>query len=230
MLDRFMRLCATSGLVVAGLVLQQSSTRASFVVTASSGGSALAGASYANFDGLPATGGTSGGATVSFTGNGAAVTGSSANNYAAPILAGGNNTFFGQAYTGADATTYLSTGSASATLTFNRGPLSYLGLLWGSVDSGNTLTFFNGSTNVGSVTGAQLLANNGVASNTTVYVNILSNLAFTSVVATSPANSFEFDNVAYGAAVPEPSSLALCGIFGALGTVVARKRARRAVA
>ena len=39
--------------------------------------------------------------------------------------------------------------------------------------------------------------------------------AFRSVVATSTQNSFEFDNVAF--AVPEPSSLVLCGIAGLAG-------------
>src|ERR1035438_4266402 len=119
--------------------------------------------------------------------------------------------------TGADATTYLTAGGVSgsqATLTFGATEM-YMGLLWGSVDSFNTLSFYNGATLVGTVTGSQVLAspNGDQGVNGTVYVNINSTLPFDSVVATSSLHAFEFDNVAYNkTAVPEPTTM----IAGAL--------------
>ena len=232
MLLRFSHLLALSGLVVAGLVGTDRTADAAFTFTAASAGSALAGASYANFNDLAvgAKSGTSGGVTVSITGSGSVVNGSLANQYAAPTLSTGNNMFFGPAATGRDTTNYLSSGNGSTTLTFN-GTQTYLGLLWGSTDRTNSLTFFNGTTNVGVLTGAMVNALAGSSKTTdSLYVNIFSTLAFTSVVATNGVGvpSFELDNVAYGT-VPEPSSLALCGVAGLLGLGIARFRGKRVV-
>ncbi len=92
------------------------------------------------------------------------------------------------------------------------GEEKYLGLLWGSVDAYNTLSFYNGSTLIGSVTGTDVTSNpNGDQGQFgTFYVNINSAESFDKVVATSSSYAFEFDNVAYNvSSVPEPSSLAL---------------------
>ena len=229
-----MRLLLTSGLALAGLAFNQSSAHAAFTITAVAGGSAESGATYSTFDGralggAPSTG--TNGLSLTFAGTGGIVNGSATGQYAAPVLSGSNNLFFEPTTpAGADTTNYVSTGTGSTTLTFASGPQVYLGLLWGSVDAYNTLTFLgaNGGT-VASFTGSQILALAGTNPTGTLYVNFNTTIAFTSVVATSTQNSFEFDNVA-NAAVPEPSSMALCGVAGMIGAIVTRKRARRVIA
>ena len=235
MLIRFLRPLAAPALVLAGLAVQQSSALGAFFVTAASGGSAAPGATYANLD-LPTQSGgtvTQNGLTIAFSATGGAgiVIGTSQNQFQAPVLSGANNMFF-EASTpaGPDTTAYASTGTGSATLTFGTTPQFYLGLLIGSVDSYNTLSFFSGTTLLQSFTGTQIAAFATSNSSGTLYANFTSTIAFTSVVATSTQNSFEFDNVAFGGAVPEPSSMALCSIAGVIGMVVARKRAKRAIA
>jgi hypothetical protein len=193
--------------------------RAGLVVTASVGG-APTGLYYANFDNLPldATGGSSNGIGVSFTGSGQAVQGSASGLYAAPFLSSSNGTLFGDPTNGPDATTYLTTGIGTVTLTMP-GQETYLGLLWGSVDTYNSLTFYEGSTPIGTVTSTDVTSNasGDQGMNGTYYVNITSSQSFDRVVATSTQYAFEFDNVAFNvAAVPEPSSfvLALAGMAG----------------
>src|SRR5882757_7129869 len=113
---------------------------ASLVINSSVGG-APTGVNYVNFDNLPlgSAGGISGGIGVSFTsGDGRAVQGAASGLYAAPFLSGGNGSLFGNPANGADTTTYLSTGIGSITLTLPSFA-KYFGLLWGSVDSYNTL-------------------------------------------------------------------------------------------
>ena len=233
MLKRFVRFVAWSGLVAGGLLGAGSACQAAFAVTATPGGSALAGFNYATFDlaALGSASATSGGVTATFAGGSAVVNGSVANQYAAPIITGANNTFFGPATMGADTTNYLSAATGSVTLTFAGGAQTYLGLLWGSVDSFNLLSFFDATGNsVGQITGAQIIALEGGSAAPGTYVNIRSTIAFTRVVASSPTNSFEFDNVAYGnVAVPEPSSLLLCGLAGLVGLSVTRARGLSAI-
>lgn len=231
--SRSLRTLATASLVVAGLAFQGGTARAAFSLSASATGSAQAGATYATLDNLPAAGGTSNGLNVAFNGSGAAVTGSVMSQYVAPVLAGANNQFFGPTYTGTDTTTYASSGTGQTIFTFANGSQNYLGLLWGSVDTYNSLTFFDASNNVlGTFTGSDVIAAaGGLGATAALYVNINSTIAFSRVVASSGSNSFEIDNVAYAmTAVPEPSSFALCGIAGLIGASVARKRARRTVA
>jgi hypothetical protein len=118
---------------------------------------------------------------------------------------------------------------------------TYFGILWGSVESYNTLSFYNDVTLVGTVTGSDVNAsvNGDQGVNGTLYVNInaTAGTAFDRVVATSSQYAFEFDNVAFNpvlvanpsSAVPEPFSLALLGT-GLLGLVLVRRRIMRAVA
>ena len=189
---------------------------ASLVINSSVGG-APTGVDYVNFNNLAlgSAGGTSGGLVVSFTsGNGAVVQGSASGLYAAPYLSGGNGTLFGNPGNGADTTRYLSTGIGTITLTLP-GLSNYFGLLWGSVDTYNTLELFNGKTLVGTVTGSNVTAgaDGDQGANGTFYVNINSDLAFNTVELISSQYAFELDNVAYNttAAVPEPASIALFG-------------------
>lgn len=164
--------------------------------------------------------------TVTFGGDGQMVQGSVTSRYAAPYISGLNGDGFGNIGNGLDATPYVSSGSMDATggaayaaFTFLT-PQQYFGLLWGSADDYNTLSFFNGSTSVGSLTGSDILAlvgDHGVhetmGENGTMYVNINSTLPFDRVVATSSTYAFEVDNIAFNeTSVPEPASVALVGI------------------
>jgi hypothetical protein len=164
--------------------------------------------------------------TVTFGGDGQAVQGSVTSQYAAPYLSGLNSAGFGNIGDGLDATTYVSSGSMGATggsaravFTFLT-PQQYFGLLWGSVDDYNTLSFFNGSTLVGALTGSDALAlgddgeiHETLGKNGTMYVNVNSTLPFDRVVATSSNYAFEVDNIAFNESqVPEPASVALIGV------------------
>ena len=154
--------------------------------------------------------------TVSFTSDGQAVVGSLADLYAAPYLSGGNGVGFGSPHqaNGPDRTVYLSTGVGSVTLTRPETQM-VLGLLWGSVDAYNTLSFYQGNTLVGSLTGSDVLngpnGNQGISG--TLYVNIGVPDGFDKVVASSTQHAFEFDNVAFSptSQVPEPTSMLLLG-------------------
>jgi hypothetical protein len=193
-------------------------------------GGAPTGVNYANFDNLPLgnAGGTSGGITVSLSGGAQVVQGSSNGQYAAPYISNSNGKPFGDNTTsGPDPTPYLSTETGTVTLSLP-GDEKYLGLLWGSVDSYNKLQFYEGLTLVGTITGDQVtnMANGNQGANGTYYVNINSTLAFNKVVATSTANSFEFDNVAYNASIPtpEPSTVVMAISGGLVGLVAYRRR------
>jgi hypothetical protein len=230
MVHSVLRTSAAVGALSLCLVGMSSTARAGITIDASVGG-APTGVNYANFDTLPlgSTGGTSNGITVSFTGDAQAVQGSLANVYAAPYLSNGNGSPFGDTSNGPDATTFLSTGIGSVTLSLP-GQEMYIGLLWGSVDSYNSLSLYNDSTLVGTITGTDVTSNasgdQGV--NGTYYVNITSTGSFNEVVASSSQYAFEFDNVAYNpSAVPEPSAFVLAGIatIGGLGVWVRRRRA-----
>lgn len=222
----------STGLVAAIVSLACMGSANANTITAVVGGSAESGATYVNFDSL--SGGqtasyNSGALTVLFNPNAQTEFGSgvtSVNNGAAqPILSGNNNVNFGSAYTGSDNTTYLAAGNNvnNGSLTFNfTTAQNYLGLLWGSVDAGNLLTFYSGANGSGSVvatvTGANLNTINPVVAQTgfgdtfdawgTAYVNINTTSGFQSVVATTTTFTFEVDNVAYGnvAGVPDVTS------------------------
>jgi hypothetical protein len=201
-------------------------------------GGAPTGSDFFNFDALVAgsgsqtawsTGGSS--VAVSFAApDSGVVNGAVTNVFAAPYLSGGNGLGFGSPNqaNGPDKTNYLTTGTGSVTLDFGMG-LSYLGLLWGSVDNYNTIEFFNGMTSVGSFTGSNVLAlpNGNQGPNGSVYVNFndLDGL-FTKVVLTSSTNAFEIDNVATGrASVPDSgATVAFLGLGLVALAAVRRKR------
>jgi hypothetical protein len=124
-----------------------------------------------------------------------------------------------------DATNYLAVlGGGSEQIAFS-GVKTSFGLYWGSVDTYNSLTFYDGNTSVATISGTDvappLAANGGqtdYASNGYVLISALPQ--FDRVVAASSSNSFEFDNVVAGgtSAVPEPSTWAMLLLgFAGLG-------------
>lgn len=158
------------------------------------------------------------------------VTGSAG--YTAPYFSGSTAAYFGESpANGYDNTQYVVVySSGTATLSFST-PMNYLGLLWGSVDTANTLTFYDSANNViGTITGANILALTGDSSgdylgpNGTAYVNITSTVAFSKAVFASPAYAFEFDDVAYAVIVPEPASYILIGVGLCLLAFVSRSK------
>jgi fibronectin-binding autotransporter adhesin len=103
----------------------------------------------------------------------------------------------------ADTANYLSIGANGAETIFFASEQNDFGLYWGSVDSFNTINFYNGTTLVASYSGADVapLLSNGnqgsFASNG--YVEFLDLSPFNKVVlATGGSNAFEIDNVSAG--------------------------------
>lgn len=164
---------------------------------------------------VPATGYTSGIAT--YTGGGIA-SGSVDSQFAQPFGADGD---------------YLTLGPGAAqptpvTITFTS-LLNYFGLYWGSVDTYNTIEFFNGATSLGLFDGLDVLnpANGSQGAGGSVYVNFFANNSseyFNRVVLRSTEFAFESDNHAYRA-IPTPALLP-----GLVGFGVAALRKRRAKA
>lgn len=225
-----------AGILISGLGAAASTTMAA-TINAAVGGVPTGASIYENFDSLSGTGGTTAnGITVTFSGTGAGV--ATLPNvpgiYAAPFISNNNGALFGNAQSdGQNETQYLSTGIGSVTLGLD-GHHQYFGLLWGSVDNYNTLSFFDGDTFLFSFAGSDVntLANGDQGADGTFYVNINSDTAFDKVVATSSEYAFEFDNVAlaeqpleFPTEVPLPGTLPLLGI-GLLMSGVIRRLAR----
>jgi hypothetical protein len=173
----------------------------------------------------------------------AATQGSLTNFYATPVLSGSNGAGFGEGGgtqpNGSNTTTYMTSGATgengvggSAVTLVMPTTENYLGLLWGSVDPNNTITFVTLGglipQIVGVVTGADALAANKAANAAdpteqlltpvgtglsqtatgTAYVNIYSEASFNAVIFSSSTFNFEFDNVAFGS-TPAPVAVSL---------------------
>jgi VCBS repeat-containing protein len=110
--------------------------------------------------------------------------------------------FMGPLPGGSDASNYLSIGAGGTeTITFANEENSF-GLYWGSVDSSNSIDFYNGSTLVAHYTGADVSplfsdGNQGSFSSNG-YAEFTGLASFNSVVLGSSANSFEIDNISAG--------------------------------
>jgi hypothetical protein len=110
---------------------------------------------------------------------------------------------------------------------------SAFGLYWGSIDTYNTIQFFDHGTNVTSIIhgdqlGLPINANgNQNSPNSNRYINF-TGLVFDSVQLGSPgSNSFEFDNVSSVAAVPEPTTWAMMILgFMGVGFMAYRRKGR----
>jgi hypothetical protein len=210
---------------VVGLAACQLANAATW--TTQVGGSALPNQNYETFDG------TTFGMGVALTPDAKQVVGAASGLYAAPWFSGNNDLFFtpGLPPVGADGyadlTPYLTTGSsgsyngAKIVMTFDT-PQNYLGLLWGSIDDYNTITFKDkDGVVIDTLRGIQ--AYNAIHRPPesylgdqnkygTAYVNIWTVNDFTSVEFTSTQYAFEFDNMAYGHVPDAGASLSLLGL------------------
>lgn len=207
-------------------------------LSASVGGSPIGAGVYENFDSLAAAGGLSAhGIMVIFseTGAGTIALPDAPGLYAAPFISAGNATSFGNPQAdGKDVTQYLTTGIGEVTLQLDR-PNQYFGLLWGSADDYNTLSFYRGTTFLFNFTGHDVdgLANGNQGAAGTFYVNINSDTPFDRVVASSTSYGFEFDNVALAvnpinplpiSVIPEPGTYAmLLAGLAMIGAIVRRR-------
>ncbi len=154
--------------------------------------------------------------------------------YAGSITNTSTSPFAGNSLGSASSNYLTAEPSDNVTLTFSSAQSAF-SLLWGTVDTFNSLNlqFFDGATAVGTdtVTGSDVASAAGISPNGTtgafVTVSDPALGAFTSVVATSTTQAFEFvPGAASSTSVPEPATLALLG-FGLLGLGFVQHRRSR---
>ena len=168
---------------------------------------------------------------LTFSATARVVQGNVNNEYAPPFLSGNNGDGFGSPNQadGADMTKYLSTGIGSISLSF-ASDMKYFGMLWGSVDDFNSISFLNNGVSVSSFTGVNVtaLANGDQGAQGTFYVNFNDlDGVFDQVILSSTTNSFEVDNIAFSTRsqnVPDSTStVALLGL-GLVGLAAVRRK------
>ena len=114
---------------------------------------------------------------------------------------------------------------SNGTATFGLGAdYDYFGMFWGSIDSYNTIEFYNDDVLQGSFTGDSFIptlesdgGQGDWASNRFINFFFTDGMAYDTILLSSTSFAFETDNHAYGnVSVPEPSILALLslGLFG----------------
>lgn len=125
---------------------------------------------------------------------------------------------------------YLSTGLGTITITFTD-PHNSLILLWGSIDTGNSVTLNDAANFAATGTDIQAAAAGFVSNGYqgpggSAYVAIDTDTPFTVATFTSSVISFEFAGVEAATlpSVPEPSSMTLIGIGIGIGLLAARRR------
>ncbi len=109
--------------------------------------------------------------------------------------------------------------SASFAINLDNTHNNYFGMYWGSIDSFNTLSFFNNGNLVETITGSMVTADpqgNWTNELDNRYVSFYGLDAFDKVVLESNQAAFEVDNIAFGTPVPEPGTMLLFGA-GLLG-------------
>ncbi len=237
MLNQAIRFYAVAAAFAFGAAGVPSASMAA-VLSASVGGVPVGAGVYENFDSLSAAGGLSAqGITVTFSGTGAGTVAlpDAPGLYAAPYISGSNGTSFGNSQAdGRNVTQYLTTGIGEVTLQLAESH-QYFGLLWGSVDDYNSLSFYNGTTFLFNFTGhdVDVLANGNQGATGTFYVNINSDTPFDRVIASSTSYGFEFDNVALAvnpagpigvSPIPEPGTYAMLLAGLALVGAMVRRR------
>ena len=170
------------------------------------------------------------------------VQGASSGQYAVPVagVSGGQPEYLTGGYgsplttTTANSGNYLSTGLGSIVITFTNPQYSFA-LLWGSIDTSNSLSF----NDVGNfhVTGSEVQAaaagfvSNGYqGSGGSAYVVVDTSTPFTTVTAASGVVSFEFAGVAgsnlpfTSTPVPEPRSTLILGFLALMRMAVVLRR------
>lgn len=214
----------TSAMLVGALALVATGAHAAPIgISSATVGGAPTGVFYDNLEWVQNVAGPQ---TSPFTGirvtlypDAQAVTNSVPGQYAAPYIYNSNGALFGDNTTaGADPTQYLTTGSTNAVagaeirIVF---PVeqTYMGLLWGSVDTYNTLQFYLDGVFLTQFTGGQVDpgATGDQGQNGTFYVNFAGG-PFDEVRAISTQKAFEFDNIAVQSI---PDGGATLGLLGA---------------
>lgn len=215
-----------------------SSQMARALTISGSVGGAPTGVNHLNFDdlvngatGTMVTAGPDGPVTVSTAGSGQVAQGSVGGVYAAPCLSGLNGQgFASQTTAGPDTTPYLSAGGGGSVKLDFGVDQQYFGLLWGSIDGYNTLSFYDSSNVlIDTVVGGDVLSspNGDQGVNGTLYVNINTTRPFRYAVASSSSYAFEFDNVSYSQArvgVPDSGSTVAMLATGLIGMGFAARR------